>query len=200
MKNTLESGTGADIALVGPDCYARQGIASLMLRVGISVQIRASTCECHLFDSTLEKIPVDVIFISGPEKGSRGHDCLNMIRNIRTAYPQATICMYSSKANSLLSVQGNVDAYISLKEPLYRWQTALLKLVDKRYRNKMKSGVLSLTSTEWKVLKELKKGLDLRHIAEVEKLSYRRVSAIKASAIKKLGLRNKTDLLVFLTH
>ncbi|MCM7943789.1 LuxR C-terminal-related transcriptional regulator, partial [Enterobacter asburiae] len=52
---------------------------------------------------------------------------------------------------------------------------------------------------EWRVLKELRKGLDMRYIAETEQLSYRRVSALKSSAIRKLGLRNKTDLLVFLT-
>ncbi|EKL0726082.1 fimbrial protein, partial [Enterobacter hormaechei] len=58
---------------------------------------------------------------------------------------------------------------------------------------------LSLTPGERRVLKELRNGLDIRYIAELEKLSYRRVSALKSSAIRKLGLRNKTDLLVFLT-
>lgn len=72
-------------------------------------------------------------------------------------------------------------------------------MVDSRYQTKTKPMSLSLTPDEWRVLKELRNGVDMRYIAEIEKISYRRVSALKNSAIKKPGLRNKTDLLVFLT-
>jgi two-component system response regulator FimZ (fimbrial Z protein) len=48
--------------------------------------------------------------------------------------------------------------------------------------------LLSLTSTDWKVFKEPKRGFNLRHLAELEKPYYHRMSAIKASAIKKLAL------------
>ena len=107
--------------------------------------------------------------------------------------------MYSAPANSWLWIRGDIDAYISLQEPLYHWRACLLKMVDSRYRPKKKPTALSLTPGEWRVLKDLRKGLDMRYIAETEQLSYRRVSALKSSAIRKLGLRNKTDLLVFLT-
>jgi two-component system response regulator FimZ (fimbrial Z protein) len=49
------------------------------------------------------------------------------------------------------------------------------------------------------VLKAIKAGDSLREIAEKTEISYRRVSALKNSAIRKLGLRNKTELLLFLT-
>ncbi|MFY7344208.1 helix-turn-helix domain-containing protein, partial [Enterobacter cloacae complex sp. IR5434] len=76
---------------------------------------------------------------------------------------------------------------------------SLAKMVDSHYRPQKQPAALSLTPGERRVLKELRNGLDIRYIAELEKLSYRRVSALKSSAIRKLGLRNKTDLLVFLT-
>ncbi|MGU3521617.1 hypothetical protein ACLBW2_00725 [Enterobacteriaceae bacterium C23F] len=40
----------------------------------------------------------------------------------------------------------------------------------------------------------------LQYIAVKTENSYRKVSALKIPAIRKLGLRNKTELLVFLTR
>ncbi|MFT1017519.1 helix-turn-helix domain-containing protein, partial [Enterobacter hormaechei] len=102
--------------------------------------------------------------------------------------------IYSTKP-----VREDIDAYISLQNTVYQWRVKLAKMVDSHYRPQKQPAALSLTPGERRVLKELRNGLDIRYIAELEKLSYRRVSAIKSSAIRKLGLRNKTDLLVFLT-
>lgn len=199
MESIFEPGGFTDIALMGEDHYARQGIASLLQIIGSKIRIKASVRDYQVLDMVLEKTRIDVVFISEPEKNHSGFDCLKFISKIKASHPNMVICMYSVHTSSLLWVRGDVDAFISLKEPLYNWHGNMMKLVDTRYRPKSKPAALSLTSIEWKVLKELKNGLDLRHIAEMEKLSYRRVSALKGSAIRKLGLRNKTDLLVFLT-
>ena len=199
MDSIFEPGEFTDIALVGEDHYARQGIVSLLQIMGSRIRIKASVRDYQVLDMVFEKTAIDVVFISEPEKSNAGFDCLKFISNIKNAHPKMVICLYSVHTSSLLWVRGEVDAFVSLKEPLYNWHANIMKLVDKRYRPKTKPAALSLTTIEWKVLKELKNGFDLRHIAEMEKLSYRRVSALKGSAIRKLGLRNKTDLLVFLT-
>ncbi|CAM3698552.1 helix-turn-helix transcriptional regulator [Rahnella victoriana] len=199
MESIFEPGEFTDIALMGEDHYARQGIASLLHIMGSTIRVKASVRDYHVLDMVLEKTRIDVVFISEPEKSHAGFDCLTFISKIKASHPKMIICLYSVHTSSLLWVRGEVDAFVSLKEPLYNWHANLMKLVDKRYRPKSKPAALSLTPIEWKVLKELKDGRDLRHIAEMEKLSYRRVSALKGSAIRKLGLRNKTDLLVFLT-
>ena len=163
------------------------------------MQITASFDNYAEIETILAAAPVDVIFLSGMEKYHAGYDCLKYIRKMKVLYPGVLICMYSAPANSWLWIRGEIDAYISLQDPLYHWRASVLKLVDSRYRPLKKPTALSLTPGEWRVLKELRKGLDMRYIAETEQLSYRRVSALKSSAIRKLGLRNKTDLLVFLT-
>jgi two-component system response regulator FimZ (fimbrial Z protein) len=199
MDGMLKPEEFTDIALVGEDYYARQGIASLLQEIGYKIRIKASVRDYHVLDMVLEKTSIDVIFISEPEKKISGFGCLKFISKIKKSHPGMVICMYSIHNSSLLWVRGEVDSFISLTEPLYNWHANVMKLADKRYRPKSKPAALSLTAIEWKVLKELKNGLDLRHIAKMEKLSYRRVSALKGSAIRKLGLRNKIDLLVFLT-
>ncbi|NIH41417.1 response regulator transcription factor [Enterobacter asburiae] len=199
MANKLNNTRHLNIALLGGDHFARQGIAALLKNITPSMQITASFDNYAEIETILAATPVDVIFLSGTEKYHAGYDCLKYIRKMKALYPGVLICMYSAPANSWLWIRGEIDAYISLQAPLYHWRASVLKLVDSRYRPLKKPTALSLTPGEWRVLKELRKGLDMRYIAETEQLSYRRVSALKSSAIRKLGLRNKTDLLVFLT-
>ncbi|AMJ68609.1 fimbrial protein [Enterobacter cloacae] len=199
MANKLNNTRHLNIALLGGDHFARQGIAALLKNIAPTMQITASIDNYAEIETILAAKPVDVIFLSGTEKYHAGYDCLKYIRKMKVLYPGVLICMYSAPANSWLWIRGDIDAYISLQDPLYHWRTSVLKMVDSRYRPTKKPTALSLTPGEWRVLKELRKGLDMRYIAETEQLSYRRVSALKSSAIRKLGLRNKTDLLVFLT-
>ncbi len=187
-----------DIALMGADNYARQGIAALLKLIDPTINIKISLSDGQQFDTVLAE-KIDILFLSATEKNAAGLDCLKFVNKLKKDYPRLVICMFAAHTNSLLWVRGDIDAYISLQEPIYYWRTSLLKLIDRRYQPKKKPLALSLTPTEWRVLKELEKGLGIRYIAEIEKLSYRRVSALKNSAIRKLGLRNKTDLLVFLT-
>ena len=183
MANKLNNTRHLNIALLGGDHFARQGIAALLKNIVPAMQITAS------IDNYAE---IETILAAG-------YDCLKYIRKMKVLYPDVLICMYSAPANSWLWIRGEIDAYLSLQDPLYHWRASVLKMVDSRYRPIKKPTALSLTPGEWRVLKELRKGLDMRYIAETEQLSYRRVSALKSSAIRKLGLRNKTDLLVFLT-
>lgn len=199
MANKHDNKRHLTIALLGGDHFTRQGIAAVLKNSVPEMQITASSDDYSLMETLCATTPVDVIFLSGMEKYHAGFDCLKYIKNIKSRQPGVLICMYSAPANSWLWIRGDIDAYISLQEPLYHWRACLLKMVDSRYRPKKKPTALSLTPGEWRVLKDLRKGLDMRYIAETEQLSYRRVSALKSSAIRKLGLRNKTDLLVFLT-
>ena len=199
MANKHNNTRHLNIALLGGDHFTRQGIAALLKNIAPDMQINASSNDYAELEKMLTATPVDVIFLSGTDKYHAGYDCLKYIKKMKVLYPGVLICMYSAPANSWLWIRGEIDAYISLQDPLYHWRASVLKLVDSRYRPIKKPTALSLTPGEWKVLKELRKGLDMRYIAETEQLSYRRVSALKSSAIRKLGLRNKTDLLVFLT-
>lgn len=199
MANKHNNTRHLNIALLGGDHFTRQGIAALLNNIAPDMQINASSNDYAELEKMLTATPVDVIFLSGTDKYHAGYDCLKYIKKMKVLYPGVLICMYSAPANSWLWIRGEIDAYISLQDPLYHWRASVLKLVDSRYRPIKKPTALSLTPGEWRVLKELRKGLDMRYIAETEQLSYRRVSALKSSAIRKLGLRNKTDLLVFLT-
>ena len=199
MANKTGNKRHLTTALLGGDHFSRQGIAAVLKNIVPEMLVIASSDDYSLMETVFLTTPVDVIFLSGTEKYHAGFDCLKYIKNIKSRQPDVLICMYSAPANSWLWIRGDIDAYISLQEPLYHWRASLLKMVDSRYRPKKKPTALSLTPGEWRVLKDLRKGLDMRYIAETEQLSYRRVSALKSSAIRKLGLRNKTDLLVFLT-
>lgn len=188
-----------NIALIGGDSYARQGIAALLHSIDSIFQIIISAGDYSQCDKALEENNIDILILSGAERNRPGFDCLKYIKKIRTKYPHVLICLYSIFSESLLWIRGDIDIFISLQHPIYKWRAHLLRMSGARDQRDNKPMALSLTPGEWRVLRELKNGLDIRYIAEREKLSYRRVSALKSSAIRKLGLRNKTDLLVFLT-
>ncbi|WP_370967175.1 helix-turn-helix transcriptional regulator [Enterobacter wuhouensis] len=199
MANKPEKTQRVNIALMGSDHYARHGITTLLRSISPELEIKISVGDYHQLNTELSATPIDILLMSGAEKYHTGYDSLKYIKRIKANYPDVIICMYSAPANSLHWVRGDIDAYISLQDSIFRWRATLLKMGDSRFRPKKKPAALTLTPGEWRVLKELRNGLDMRYIAEIEKLSYRRVSALKTSAIRKLGLRNKTDLLVFLT-
>lgn len=189
-----------NVAILGSDHYARMGISALLKNTAANISVKASVCEYHVLEMVFESTRIDLVFLAEPDKRNNSFDYLKQIKKIRSWHPEIIICMYAVHSNSMLWIRGDIDSYISLQEPLYIWRANILKLIDARYRPAAVPPALTLTHSEWTVLKELKKGQNLRHIAEMEKISYRRVSALKSSAIRKLGLRNKTELLVFLTH
>lgn len=199
MESIFKPGRITDVALIGDNHYVRQGIASFLQVMGSKLRVKASVRDYQALDVVLEKTRIDLVFISEPEKCNAGFDTLNFIKKIKINHPYMAICMYSVHTSPSLWVRGYVDVFISLKEPMYKWHANIMKLVDSRYRLRCEPAALPLTSIEWNVLKRLRNGQDLQRIAAVEKLSYRRVSALKISATRKLGLRNKTDLLIFLT-
>ncbi|HBI6862993.1 TPA: helix-turn-helix transcriptional regulator [Enterobacter cloacae] len=199
MTNTTQTTQHITIALMGGDRYARNGITTLLRSINNDLQINIIEGGYEQLDNVLSLTRLDILFISGAEKYHTGYGSLKYLKKIKAMHPDVIICLYSTSAHSLLWVRENIDAYISLQNTVYQWRSKLAKMVDKHYRPQKQPAALSLTPGERRVLKELRNGLDIRYIAELEKLSYRRVSALKSSAIRKLGLRNKTDLLVFLT-
>lgn len=199
MVHSFDPKTCFNIALVGGNNFSRGGIKAVLKSINRATRIYDFENDYQKFDLFLNHEKFNIVFISGTDKYHAGFDNLSYIKTVKRNYPEMQVCMYSTSANSLLWIHGDIDAYISLQDPVYLWRASLLKMIDCRYQSKRKPVALSLTPGEWRVLKEIRNGLDLSYIAEIEKLSYRRVSALKSSAIRKLGLRNKTDLLVFLT-
>ena len=77
-------------------------------------------------------------------------------------------------------IRGDIDAYISLQEPLYHWRASLLKWSIADIAQKETHGVIA-DAGRMASIEGSAKGLDMRYIAETEQLSYRRVSVKKLS-------------------
>ncbi|EMB2680742.1 response regulator transcription factor [Enterobacter hormaechei] len=199
MTNNNQITQHITVALMGGDHYARNGIKTLLRSIRDDLHIIIIEGGYQELDKALSSIRIDILFISGAEKYHTGYGSLKYLKKIKATHPEVIICLYSTYAHSLLWAREDIDAYISLQNTVYQWRIKLAKMVDSHYRPQKQPAALSLTPGERRVLKKLRNGLDIRYTAELEKLSYRRVSALKSSAIRKLGLRNKTDLLVFLT-
>ncbi|MGU3413103.1 LuxR C-terminal-related transcriptional regulator [Enterobacteriaceae bacterium C23F] len=189
------------VAIIGADNYARSGISSLIQDICPDIHIRASVREPKVLDLFLAQTPVDILFLSEYKAGTHGYDCISYIQNLKHEYPEMNICIYSDCNNLYVWAGGAADEYLSTNDPVYSLTYQLKRILTFRRGtlNRLPVRPLPLSHTEWSILKGLKDGLSMHHIAANEEITYRRVSALKTSAIRKLGLRNKTDLLVFLT-
>ncbi len=110
-----------------------------------AMQITTSIDNYAEIETILAAAPVDVIFLSGMEKYHAGYDCLKYIRKMKVLYPDVLICMYPHRQIPGCGIRGEIDAYLSLQDPLYHWRASVLKMVDSRYRPLKKPTALSLT-------------------------------------------------------
>lgn len=194
-----------NIALLDANHYVRYAIQSLMQELGTQRGMRVSVSNYHFLDEALqqkalESKAIDLLFFAGPESGVT-YDCLEYVKETREKYPETLICMCAKQPNSLFFASNQIDAWFSLNEPLSVWRESIIKMIGTRdYKHKKRKPSLSLTENEWQVLREIRAGCSLKSIANNHKMSYRQVSALKNSATRKLGLRNKAELLVFLTR
>lgn len=200
MPEVPRSGEPVNIAFLGANHFMWYAMQSILQELSVQKGIQLSVNNYHLLDEVLEQKSIDLFFFSGPESGA-SYDSLKYANELREKYPETIICMCSKKANSLFFARSNIDAWLSLNEPLSVWREAIQKILgegDLPFKNR--KPYLLLTKHEWKVLHEIRAGHSLRSIAENNNISYRQASALKNTATRKLGLRNKTELLVFLTR
>ncbi|MFD1801672.1 LuxR C-terminal-related transcriptional regulator [Mixta tenebrionis] len=190
-----------DIAILDPNNFTRQGIAALLLELDENITIKASVRSYDVLHMVLDKWHINLLFISENIAGQPGFSCLACLKKIKKDYPDLMICLYSEEYIPSHWLRNNIDAFFSLKDAMPVWQAKAASILkDFRRPNKYAAPRLHLTQAEWQILYGLKSGHSLTAIAQKEKLSYHRVSALKVSATRKLGLKNKADLLVFLSH
>lgn len=201
MITAFSPGHNKTVAIMGADNFARGGLSNLIQEISPRIHIRASVREQKVLDLFLSQTAVDILFISDNKSGIQGYDCISYLQQLKETYPGMTICIYSACSSLYFWACGAVDDYLSTDEPIYSLRYRLKRILENRRGtlNRFPVQRMSLTHAEWKVLKGIKSGFSMHHIAHKEEIPYRRVSALKTSAIRKLGLRNKTDLLVFLT-
>jgi len=200
MLNIPKTEGRMNIALSDANHFVRNAIYTLLQELDTQGKISVSVRNYPLLEDTQEQSDIDLVFWSGLESGT-GYGCLEYVKEAREKYPKMAICMYSQQPDSSLYIRGHIDAWLSLNEPLSTWRSYIMKVIDvSTCSRKKNSGEFPLTENEWEVLKAIKAGDSLRDIAVKTENSYRRVSALKNSAIRKLGLRNKTELLLFLTR
>jgi len=200
MPEVPGPGKQVNIAFLGANHYMWYSLHSLLQELSAQRGIRLSINSYTSLDEVLEQKAIDLFFFTGPESGA-SYECLNYANELRDKYPETIICMCSNKANSLFFARSNIDAWLSLTEPMSVWRESIYKIIGLREGSFVKrKPYLLLTKNEWKVLHEIRAGHSLQRIAEKNQISYRQASALKNTATRKLGLRNKTELLVFLTR
>lgn len=200
MSEVQGPGKQVNIAFLGTNHYMWYAMQSLLQELSVQRGIQLTVNSYHFLEDVLEQKSIDLFFFAGPESGA-SYECLKYANELREKYPETTICMCSNKANSLFFARSNIDAWLSLNEPLSVWRESIRKIIGEGGGPlKKRKPYLLLTKFEWKVLHDIRAGHSLRSIAENNNISYRQASALKNSATRKLGLRNKTELLVFLTR
>ncbi|NIY47843.1 LuxR C-terminal-related transcriptional regulator [Cedecea colo] len=189
------------VALLSRNYFARLGVEILIKQTHDRVNVAASVSNYIDLDRVLKTQAIELVILVECNQDMAGVNWFRYITALKKKYPRLRLCMCSAQATSLPLIKGYIDAYLCLDQSMMNWQLHINQLLasDSRPPETSKQ-YLDLSEIEWMILKELKEGKKMQHIAERNHLTYRKVSALKNAAIRKLGLRNKTDLLVFLTR
>ena len=133
MANKLNNTRHLNIALLGGDHFARQGIAALLKNIVPAMQITASIDNYMEIETILAAAPVDVIFLSGMEKYHAGYDCLKYIRKMKALYPQLT--------NSDLRLCACLKLNLETKEIASLMNLSVRAVENSRYRLRKKLNI-----------------------------------------------------------
>ncbi len=189
------------VALLSRNYFARRGIEILMNQCSARANLAASVSNYADLDRALETQEIEIVILIECNKDMAGVNWFRYITALKKNHPRLLLCMCSTQTACLPLFKGYIDAHLCLNQPIADWNAHINQYIasDNNAPTPSKPCV-DLSEIEWMILKGIKEGKNMQCIAEGNKLSYRKVSALKNAAIKKLGLRNKTDLLVFLTR
>lgn len=187
------------IILMSNNHYALEGVRHLISQFHKQINIAASVSSYQELANVLRKRKPDMVMIIECNQISAGVDTFKYISEIKIRHPKVLLSLHSSQPTSLSLLADYIDAYFSLDESIERWHEHLLTLVKTKMifpdTNKRQD---YLSPLEWLILKEIRQGKKNQLIADSNNLTYRKVSALKNRAKRKLGLRSNTDLLLFL--
>ncbi|WP_435927843.1 helix-turn-helix domain-containing protein [Dryocola sp. BD613] len=190
-----------NIVLVSCNLYALMGLESLINQCTESVKLTASVNHYTDLASLLSTQRIDIVILIHCNQAMAGMNWFRYITELKIKFPHLFLCMYSSHTTILSPVRDYSDAFFCFDESVESWQKHFSQLLESAKKApKALNKKLSLTALEWLILKEIQKGRRNQRIAEKTHLTYRKVSALKSRAKRKLGLKNNTELLLFLTN
>ncbi|MTD41138.1 hypothetical protein GIX45_21450 [Erwinia sp. CPCC 100877] len=194
------------VAILGEDAYARIGVATLIREIDPKVAVKASLSNYRALEIFLNQYSVDIIILVSSYENEIGLKCLKVMHQIERDYPSIQLLVYSRQATSFLLRAQSTGGLQYVGESISDWRKRLHSLLmtnnNATQKEVKKSGRDSfiLNHEEWLVINDIYDGKSLASIAHCRGIHYRKVSALKMSAVRKLGLRTKNDLLVFLAN
>lgn len=187
------------IILMSNNHYALEGVKHLIAQSHNQINIAGSVDNYQELANVLCKRQVDMVMIIECSQITAGVDIFKYISELKIRHPKVLLSLHSSQPTSLSLLADYIDIYFSLDEPVEKWREHLLALVKtKMIFPDINKKQVYLSPLEWLILKEIRQGKKNQLIADTNNLSYRKVSALKNRAKRKLGLRSNTDLLLFL--
>lgn len=150
--------------------------------------------------------PIDILMFAECSCDIVGISWYDRILELQKEHPNMKIILCSSvRLSKTYRFSALIDAFLFLDEPLSNLRKDISRILKRMISlsgggvnaNKKKSG---LSGLEWKILKEVKTGACMQQISNRVNIPYRKISALKNNAMRKLGLRNHTELLIFLAR
>ncbi|GAB2953157.1 helix-turn-helix transcriptional regulator [Hafnia psychrotolerans] len=209
MKNCIENNKSGrskktNVLIIEKCRYTRRGIASLISETKPDIGFITAVADFSAASEIINESHMDAIFahVSQGNIFSFYFDSLNFTRSIKEKYSETKILVYTEKITPLFQIHYAADEFISTNESLKAWRKKMEILFYMPHLNWDKlnhvQGSFRITKEEWYVLMSIKDGLELKDISNAMQVSYKTVSALKIKALRKLGLKNKNELLMFI--
>lgn len=190
-----------NVLVISRNSFVLEGLKELIITISSDVNplvIVSIRDENELNELALAHA-VDVIIFAECNHDMVGISWYHRISELRNENPKMKVILCSSvRYSNAYRFRGLIDSFFFLNKPLSTLQVEINRLItiqEEECSNKK----TCLSIMEWVILKEVKTGARMQQISNQVNIPYRKVSLLKNNAMRKLGLRNKAELLVFLS-
>ena len=200
-----------NILMVDDHAIVREGLRRILDDTsGINVSAEASTGQEALELIYKQEFDLVLLDISMPKQN--GIQTLKEIKKINNSLPVLMLSMHAEEQYAMRSIKAGASGYLTKDSASDKLVTAIKKICKGRkyispevaellitdiYHNEDKELHTFLSDREFEILKLIVKGDSARLIAKNLSISDKTVSTYRARILKKMNLKNTTDLIKY---
>jgi len=200
-----------NILMVDDHAIVREGLRRILDDTsGINVSAEASTGQEALELIYKQEFDLVLLDISMPKQN--GIQTLKEIKKINNSLPVLMLSMHAEEQYAMRSIKAGASGYLTKDSASDKLVTAIKKICKGRkyispevaellitdiYHNEDKELHTFLSDREFEILQLIVKGDSARLIAKNLSISDKTVSTYRARILKKMNLKNTTDLIKY---
>ena len=199
------------VIIVDDHTIVRKGIKQLLEDTD-DIRIEGEAANASEMFRALEETSYDVILLDIALPGRSGVEALKQLKEFYPNIPVLILSMYPEEQYALRVMKAGASGYLTKENDPEEMVNAIRNatkgkkyistslaetLANHFYERNEKPGYKNLSDREFEVLQHIASGRPLTEIADQLSLSVKTISTYRSRVLKKLGLKNNSDIVKY---